>query len=192
MSKTKIKTNAFITATLAILLCLASLIGATFELFTSNTNDGTIGVITTAGNVKVDLVDSDTGDSLVGDVLNFKANRPNEYIYFEPGATYYTQPFCVENKGDVNINYKIYISKDDKLDIEEFKKAFDFWITTEPSNVVPAQPLMDFSGKLLAGHKSQPYYLVIKMKESAGNQFKNQTYSGIGITVYATQGNVPA
>ena len=191
MSNTKNKTKAFITATLAILFCLASLIGATFALFTSNTNDGTIGIIATAGNVKVDLVDPDTDDSLIGDVLNFKPKVPGEYIYFEPGATYVTQGFCVKNEGDVIINYRVYISKDDSLDMDEFKNAFDFWITTDPTNVAPAQPLMDFSGKLLAGDKSDTYYLVIKMKENAGNEFQDKVYSGIGVTVYATQGNVP-
>ena len=33
--------------------------------------------------------------------------------------------------------------------------------------------------------------LYIKMKETAGNEFSNEHYSGIGITVTAVQGNVP-
>ena len=38
---------------------------------------------------------------------------------------------------------------------------------------------------------SETYYLVIRMKETAGNEFQNKTYTGIGITVYAVQGNAP-
>ena len=65
--------SAIIVAAIVILLCLITLTGATFALFTNNPDDGEIGIITTSGNVKVDIVDAiNTDDSLVGDVLKFQ------------------------------------------------------------------------------------------------------------------------
>ena len=50
--------------------------------------------------------------------------------------------------------------------------------------------MTDFTGNLAVGQESATYYLVIRMKENAGNEFQDQAYSGIGVTVYAIQGNV--
>ena len=37
---------------------------------------------------------------------------------------------------------------------------------------------------------SETYYLFIRMKENVGNDFKDQIFTGIGVTVFATQRNV--
>ena len=72
------------------------------------------------------------------------------------------------------------------------QEAFDIWITTDPANPQSAMPLIPFVGFLdtVEHRESDTYYLYIRMKESAGNEFQGKTYSGIGITVYAVQGNV--
>ena len=183
--------SAFIMAGLVILLCLVSLVGATLALFTSNPDDGKIGIIATSGNVKVDIVDSITEDSLVGEVLPFKTTDGNgDGILFEPGATFYTVGFKAKNVGDIPINIRMYISEDDTLDMEKFEKAFDFYITTDPTKPASAEPLLSFTGRLEVGQSSETYYLVIKMKETATNEFQGSKYTGIGITVCAVQGNV--
>ena len=97
----------------------------------------------------------------------------------------------MKNVGDVSIKFRVTVSEDKNVDMTEFHKAFDVWITTDLSDPTAAQPLTEFIGELAVDRVStKTYYLFIKMKESAGNEFQNKTYSGIGVTVYAVQGNV--
>ena len=187
------KTNkqAFIIAALVILLCLVCLTGATLALFTSDMSDGKIGIITTAGNVRVDIVDAANGETLVGEALEFMTKSEQQQILFEPGAMFCTEGFKVKNVGDVIINFRLYVSEDENINMDEFNKAFDVWIATDSKDPVDAQPLSEFTGRLGVGESSEStYYLFVKMKETAGNSFQGKTYSGIGVTVYAVQGNV--
>lgn len=188
----KSKYSALITAAIVILLCLVALTGATLALFTSNPDDGKIGIITTSGKVDIDIVDAeDTSDSLVGDVLRFEFDGAQEDILFEPGATFYTQGFKAKNIGNIPVNFRMYISNDENIDMKEFEKSFDFYITTNPTKNVPREKLISFTDRLEPGDVSETYYLVIKMKESVTNrEFREHKYSGIGITVCAVQGNV--
>lgn len=182
--------SAFIMAGLVILLCLVSLTGATLALFTSNPDDGKIGVIATSGNVKVDIVDAEDEDkSLIGEVLQFETNGNGDTVLFEPGATFYTKGFKAKNVGNVIIKFRMFLSEDENLDIDEFEKAFDFYITDDPNSLKAAEELKDFSTELKVGECSKTYYLVIKMKEDATNEFQGKEYSGIGVTVCAVQGN---
>ncbi len=172
-----------------ILLCLLAILGLTWVIFNNSTDDGKIGINVTTGRVKVDIVDAEN-NSLVGDVLQFVSSNKNGKIYFEPGIAYYTEGFSVMNTGSIPISFRVYVSEDEKLDIQEFEEAFDIWITTDIQSQDNAEGLKSFSGGLEVEQKSETYYLVIKMKETAGNEFQNKTYSGIGVTVYAVQGNV--
>ena len=184
--------QAFIVAAIIILLCLVSLTGATMALFTIQARNGTIGVITTAGEIKVDIVnDANEEDSLVGKVLQFQTSANQKDILFEPGATFLTQGFKIKNTGNIPINYRLSVSEDDNIDMEEFNRAFEVWIATSPTDRSNARKITDFIDRLeVGGSSADTYYLYIKMKESAGNEFQGKTYSGIGITVYAVQGNV--
>ena len=179
--------QALIVAALVILLCLVCLTGATLALFTSNIEDGTIGIITTSGNVQVDVVNKE-GVSLLKNTLSFVTTR--DEVLFEPGATFYTQPFRVKNAGDVTVNFRIDVSEDKDVDMKAFREAFEIYVATDPTLPATAQDMNDFVGQLAVGGESREYCLVIKMKESAGNKFQGATYDGIGITVYAVQGNV--
>ena len=192
MFRYKSNKQAFIIAALVILLCFVSLTGATLALFTNDPNDGTIGVITTAGDLKVDIIDALTNESLVGHVLRFQPETEDESEFlFEPGARVYTQGFRVKNTGDIPVNFRMYVSRDSQLDADEFYTAFEVWITTDTTGLVEAVKLTDFNGRLEVGESSEStYYLFIKMKESIGNRFQDQEYMGIGVTVYAVQGNL--
>ena len=50
--------------------------------------------------------------------------------------------------------------------------------------------LQDFKGRLEVQQSSEVFYLVFRMKETAGNEFQDQIFTGVGITVCAVQGNV--
>lgn len=186
--------SAFVAAGLAMLICLISLAGATFALFTDTADE--IGVIATSGNVDIDIVDADK-NTLVGNgrVLQFLTTGNDENgILFEPGATFYTEGFHIMNRGNIPVNYRVSISEDSSMNMDEFEEAFEFYITTDLSDTSAAQKLTEFYGRLEPdGDESSisaTYYLVIKMKESASNEFQDKEYSGIGITVCAVQGNV--
>ena len=192
MFRYKTKKQAFIIAALIILICLVCLTGATLALFTSDINDGTIGIITTAADLNVDIVDT-AGETLQGKALTFVTTAgaaDSSNVLFEPGAVFYTQGFKVKNEGNVPVNFKLSVSKDDRIDQNEFDKAFDVWIVKEGDDMSTAQKLTEFKGRIEVGKDSETYYLFIKMKETVGNEFQGKTYTGIGVTVYAVQGNV--
>ena len=193
MFRYKSHKQAFIMTALVILLCLVCLTGATLALFTSDPNDGTIGIITTSGDVEIDIVDT-SGVTLQNRALAFMTTSgsmtDSEDVLFEPGATFRTQGFQVKNTGDIPVNFRLSVSKDDKIDMDEFDKAFELWIVKEGDDFSSAEKITEFKvSGLAAGESSETYYLFIKMKESVGNEFQGKTYTGIGVTVYAVQGN---
>ncbi len=204
--------KAIVTTAVVILLCLVCLTGATLALFTNDLRDGTIGIITTAGSVKVDIVNANDGEtSLVGKVLSFYTSSERKEILFEPGATIRTEGFKVKNLGNVPVNFRVFISKDEtvvdeseleqiigyeKLTYEEFSDAFDVWITTDPDDPDKHVEMDEFVGSLKPAANEtvnavtdETYYLVVRMKEDANNDFQGKYYKGIGVTVYAIQGN---
>ena len=192
MFRYKSNKQSFIMTALVILLCLVCLTGATLALFTGDPNDGTIGIITTSGDVEIDIVDT-SGETLQNKALLFMTTSgaaDSNDILFEPGATFYTQGFKIKNTGDIPVNFRLSVSKDDKIDMEEFDKAFELWIVKEGDDFSTAEKLTAFKvNGLAAGESSETYHLFIKMKESVGNEFQGKTYTGIGVTVYAVQGN---
>ena len=182
--------SALIIAAIVILLCLVSITGATLALFTYDGEDGKIGVNITSGKLEVDIVDAspDNPTSLVGDVLNFVSVSDENEVLFEPGATYYTEGFRVKNNGSIPIDFIIYISEDETFN-SDFNEAFEVWITKDPHQRDSLVPIRAFDGELEVGQSSEIYYLVFRMKTSAGNEFQNRTFTGVGITVCAVQGN---
>lgn len=189
MFRYKTKKQAFIIAALIILICLVCLTGATLALFTSDPNDGTIGIVTTSGDVEIDIVDT-SGVTLQNKALDFITSSDDKEPLFEPGATFYTQEFQVKNTGDIPVNFSLSVSKDDKINMEEFEKAFEVWIVrASDEDFKNAERIINFKGRLEVGECSEKYCLVIKMKETVGNEFQGKTYTGIGVTVYAVQGN---
>ena len=185
------KTTALMAAAMAILLCIVSITGATLALFTSNTTDGTIGINATSGDLSVDIVDTsvENPSSLVGDVLDFITTAEQDKVLFEPGAVYQTEGFRVKNNGNIPINYILYISEDDSV-AGDFADAFEVYLTNAPAGRGTMVKLQEFKGRLEVEQSSEVFYLVVYMKETAGNEFQDRTFTGIGITVCAVQGNV--
>ena len=193
MSRNETQKKAIVITAMIIILCLVLITGSTFALFTSTTDDGKIGVNTTSGSLKVDIVDaSDNPQTLIGDVLDFVTTSENKTVLFEPGATYYTEGFRIKNNGTIPMHYIVYITGDSTLDEKmevSFSDAFEVWITQDPTSRDGMVKIQEFEGRLEVGESSDVYYLVFKMKESAVNEFQNRTFSGVGITVCAVQGN---
>lgn len=186
----KTSKQALIISILAIMLCFTCLTGATFALFTNDPNDGTIGVVVASGEIDIDIVDT-SNVTLQDRALTFITSSSEEDHIFEPGVTFYTQGFQVKNMGGIPVNFTLSVSKDDSINMEEFEAAFDIWIVrADDENFANAERLTDFKGSLNVGESSEIYHLFISMKDTAGNEFQGKTYTGIGVTVYAVQGNV--
>lgn len=186
-SKTK---KSILMASIIILLCTVSIAGATLALFTSR-QDGKIGINATSGKIAVDILNTaiEGPSSLVGEVLEFETTSSNRNCIFEPGGTYRTEGFRVANLGNIPINFIIYLSHDEDSNKPPFDAAFDVWITDDRDDPTRRVDMKDFENRLEVGKTSDIYYLVVRMKEDAGNEYQDQSYSGIGITVWAIQGN---
>ena len=96
--------------------------------------------------------------------------------------------FRIKNKGDIPLDYILYVSEDETIS-DDFSEAFDVWIVTDRADAKGEVKLMDFDGELAVGQCSEIYYLVFRMKETAGNEYQDRTFSGVGVTVCAVQGN---
>ena len=176
---------------LILLLCLVSMVGVTYALFTSDPEDGTIGINVTSGRVEIDI-ENDAGVSIVGSALHLSPDgRLMEDVTFEPGATVYTEGFRVVNEGSITVNFRMCVSRDASIDETEFLEAFDVFVTKTPNDLNSAEPIYDFTGTLGADGETDLYHLVVRMKDTAGNKFQGVTYEGIGVTVFAVQGNAP-
>lgn len=187
MFRYKSNKQALVIAALVILLCLVCLTGATLALFTNDLRDGTIGIVTTSGDVEIDIVDS-FGVSLKNESLSFITT--SEEALFEPGAAFYTQEFCIVNTGTVPVQFSLSVSKDEDFKEEDVANAFEIWIVpADDPDYRNAKQLTNFKGRLGVGDASESYVLIVKMKETAGNEFQGKTFTGIGVTVYAVQGN---
>ena len=165
------------------LFCMSAM--AAVLLFNGGGRDD-IGVNITVGKLKVDIID-ESNESIVGDALDFVSEDGAESLLFAPGYVCYTEGFRVKNDGNLPMSYTLMVSEDEVLDMARFYEAFNVYLTTDPSTIGSAEPIAEHKGILQVGQVSELYYLVIEMKETAGNEFQEKTYSGIGVTVIASQ-----
>ena len=183
--------RALISSTLAILMCVAMLIGTTFAWFTDTASTAVNKIH--AGTLDVDIIDLQ-GNSLDGKALKWQkaSGAENEDVLWEPGCTYYLTPFQIQNKGSLALKYKMVIngvSGDSKL-LEALEFGF-YYFAVGFGEERSLDELIE-GGKLdnVAEHPglcTAPIYIVAHMKEEAGNEYKGLSIDGIGITVYATQ-----
>lgn len=174
-----------------IVVCVAAIGVLTWALFRVGAgDDGKIGTNVTSGKVKIDIEDTD-GNSLIGDAFEFVTPDGSESVIFAPGYTYHTEGFRVRNEGNLEIKYRVSVSEDESINSTAFAEAFDVYITKDPNNLDTAEKLTTFAGSLNVNATSDVYYLVVAMKDNASDEFQDRTFTGIGITVHATQVNAP-
>ena len=174
--------RALISSALAILMCVAMLIGTTFAWFTDTASTAVNKI--QAGTLDVQLLDA-SGNSLEGQTLSWQkaAGAPGgEQVLWEPGCTYKLQPIVIKNNGNLALKYKIVITGirgDAKLN-----EAIEWTMTEDgiPVNIndgaeVPLAPNATSGNIIIKG----------QMKENAGNEYQGLSIDGIAITVYATQ-----
>ena len=179
MTNRKSTKRALLGSVVAMVLCLAMLVGATFAWFTDTASTGVNKI--QAGNLDVQLVD-ENGNSLEGKTLEFKkaANAAEgEAVLWEPGCTYELPAVYVKNNGKLALKYKVVITGINGS--AKLNDAIDWTIND-------ADLSADHS--LAAGATSEALTIKGHMQEAAGNDYMNESIDGITITVYATQDTV--
>ena len=179
MTNRKSTKRALLGSVMAMVLCLAMLVGATFAWFTDTASTGVNKI--QAGNLDVQLVD-ENGNSLEGKTLEFKkaANAAEgEAVLWEPGCTYELPAVYVKNNGKLALKYKVAITGINGS--AKLNEVIDWTIND-------ADLSADHS--LSAGTTSEALTIKGHMQESAGNDYMNESIDGIAITVYATQDTV--
>ena len=179
MTNCKSTKRALLGSVVAMVLCLAMLVGATFAWFTDTASTGVNKI--QAGNLDVQLVD-ENGNSLEGKTLEFKkaANAAEgEAVLWEPGCTYELPAVYVKNNGKLALKYKVAITGINGS--AKLNEVIDWTIND-------ADLSADHS--LSAGATSEALTIKGHMQESAGNDYMNESIDGIAITVYATQDTV--
>ena len=179
MTNRKSTKRALLGSVMAMVLCLAMLVGATFAWFTDTASTGVNKI--QAGNLDVQLVD-ENGNSLEGKTLEFKkaANAAEgEAVLWEPGCTYELPAVYVKNNGKLALKYKVAITG-----INGSAKLNDVidWTINDAD--------LSADHSLAAGATSEALTIKGHMQESAGNDYMNESIDGIAITVYATQDTV--
>ena len=179
MTNRKSTKRALLGSVMAMVLCLAMLVGATFAWFTDTASTGVNKI--QAGNLDVQLVD-ENGNSLEGKTLEFKkaANAAEgEAVLWEPGCTYELPAVYVKNNGKLALKYKVTITG-----INGSAKLNDVidWTINDAD--------LSADHSLAAGATSEALTIKGHMKESAGNEYMNESIDGIAITVAATQDTV--
>ena len=179
MTNRKSTKRALLGSVMAMVLCLAMLIGATFAWFTDTASTGVNKI--QAGNLDVALEMKDAAGQWVpaeGKTLDFVKAAAGEQVLWEPGCTYELPQLRVVNKGNLALKYKIQITGINGS--AKLNEAIEWTI---------GDVAMGAEQHLAAG-ESNAFTIKGHMKESAGNEYMNESIDGIAITVVATQDTV--
>ena len=170
--------RALISSALAILMCVAMLIGTTFAWFTDTASTAVNKI--QAGTLDVQLLD-ERGNSLEGQTLSWQkaAGAPDgEQVLWEPGCTYKLQPITIKNAGNLALKYKVIISG--IKGSAKLNEVIDWTISGADINTEYSLTAGASNTLTIEGH----------MQETAGNEYQGLSIDGIGITVVATQDTV--
>ena len=178
MTSSKSTKRALISSTLAILMCVAMLIGTTFAWFTDTASTAVNKI--QAGTLDVQLLDA-SGNSLEGQTLSWQkaTGAPDgEQVLWEPGCTYKLQPITIKNAGNLALKYKVIISG--IKGSAKLNEVIDWTISGADINTEYSLTAGASNTLTIEGH----------MQETAGNEYQDLSIDGIGITVVATQDTV--
>ena len=199
MTNSKSTKRALVSSALAILMCVAMLIGTTFAWFTDTASTGVNKI--QAGNLDIELQMKDNDDNWVnaeGKTLPFLVNGkiPAEgtQILWEPGCRYLTEGFRIANKGNLALKWKAQVNTGTTAANEgnfDLLDVIDFYLVTKAADGTETETALDeFTGNLKKTETSDVYYIKGVMQTTAGNDYQGLTLDGISITVVATQDTV--
>ena len=188
MTNRKSTKRALLGSIMAMVLCLAMLVGATFAWFTDTASTGVNKI--QAGNLDVALEMKDASGNWVsaeGKTLNWVKAAAGEQVLWEPGCTYTLPELRVVNNGNLALKYKLVISgiRGDA----ELNNVIDWTMTLDGAAYTLGEE-HHLAAKNGATVDADVLTISGKMQESAGNDYMNKSIDGIAITVVATQDTV--
>ena len=188
MTSSKSTKRALISSTLALLMCVAMLIGTTFAWFTDTASTGVNKI--TSGNLHVEI--QDKGGTEI-DTLKWVDKDGNDIanqndILWEPGCTYLLTPFQIVNTGNLALKYKIVITG---LDGDSpLLDVIKFTYKTESGEEFDMSAEGHLTAKGTPGASTGMITVSAHMDKLANNDYMDKTLTGIKFTVYATQDTV--
>ena len=190
MTNSKSTKRALITSALAILMCVAMLIGTTFAWFTDTASTGVNKIV--SGKLDV-VLEMNIGGEWVdanGKTLPFlvAGEIPAEgtEILWEPGCTYRVPELRIRNNGNLSLQAYVYVSgfkASGESDVD-LRDVIDWKMSTFDGMLT--HPDKDISVIVNPG-QSLKFDLEAHMKEGAGNEYQGLSVEGISITVVAKQ-----
>ena len=181
MTNRKSTKRALLGSVMAMVLCLAMLVGATFAWFTDTASTGVNKIQAGKLDVALEMQNADgKWVSAEGKTLDFvkAADAKGEAILWEPGCTYELPALRIRNNGNLALKYKVIITGINGS--AKLNTVIDWTI---------GDVAMGAEQHLAAG-ESNAFTIKGHMKESAGNEYMNESIDGIAITVVATQDTV--
>ena len=181
MTNRKSTKRALLGSVMAMVLCLAMLVGATFAWFTDTASTGVNKIQAGKLDVALEMQNADgKWVSAEGKTLDFvkAADAKGEAILWEPGCTYELPALRIRNNGNLALKYQVAITGINGS--AKLNEAIEWTI---------GDVAMGAEQHLAAG-ESNAFTIKGHMWESAGNDYMNESIDGIAITVVATQDTV--
>ena len=178
MTNRKSTKRALLGSVMAMVLCLAMLVGATFAWFTDTASTGVNKIQAGKLDVALEMKEGDSWVSAEGKTLNWVKAAAGEQVLWEPGCTYELPALRIRNNGNLALKYKVAITGINGS--AKLNTVIDWTI---------GDVAMGAEQHLAAG-ESNAFTIKGHMKESAGNEYMNESIDGIAITVVATQDTV--
>ena len=110
MSNTKLTKHALIVSIMAMLLCVAMLVGTTFAWFTDTASTAVNKIQAGKLDIALEMKQGDSWVSAEGQTLSWvKADGTTEVLW-EPGCTYQLPELRIVNNGNLALKYRIVIN----------------------------------------------------------------------------------
>ena len=207
---TKTTKRALLVSVISLFVCFTMLIGTTYAWFTDSVTSA--GNIIKTGTLDVTLEYKTPMDANWSDASNVAIFKHDNW---EPGYTE-VRHVRISNVGSLDFKFILNVIPDaatvaGEPNLADVIEVYVFnGVTTVTRDVLTEantsykgvlSSLMNVDGGVAQdvayaddadkpGDASKLYTIVLKMKETAGNDFQGKSYMGIGVTVYAVQGNV--
>ena len=190
--------RALLLSVLSMVICVSMLIGSTFAWFTDSATANVNEI--KSGNLDI-VLEKQNADGTWSEVsentaLNFLrkgtdgklAEEAN--IFWEPGCTYQLPTLRIRNNGNLALKYQIVVSGATGdtmlLDVIKFTAKIDNEDGKE-INVKDGGAVAE--GELIANGDESVVAISAHMDETANNDYREKSVSGIKISVFATQLN---
>ena len=199
MTSSKSTKRALLSSALAILMCVAMLIGTTFAWFTDTASTAVNKIQSGKLDVALEMSNDGTNwESAEGKTLEWKTadNRAQTDILWEPGCTYELPQLRVVNKGNLALKYKVVFSAiNGAEDAMKLAEVLDVSLNgnkvgTLKDALTSTDPDGFAHGNLPAEGNSGELKITVQMQTTAGNDYQGLSIGGIAVTLLATQDTV--